>query len=98
MRLFIYLVLFIVVVAFALTFSLQNPQSVEIHYYPDFVFSMPITILLLITLFLGVCIGLLATATSILRRRRELARIRKENRKLNDEIESLHALTQEETA
>lgn len=92
MKLFFFLLLFVAVVAFGLTFSLKNPQLVEINYYPDVVISTPLVVALLVTLLLGVLIGLLAMSLSQLRRRRELSRARKEVLKLTEEVQNLRAL------
>ena len=92
MKLFFFLLLFVAVVAFGLTFSLKNPQLVEINYYPDVVISSPLVVVLLVTLLLGVLIGLLAMSLSQLRRRRELSRARKEVLKLTEEVQNLRAL------
>ena len=67
MKLFFYLLLFVAVVAFGLTFSLKNPQLVEINYYPDVVISSPLVVVLLVTLLLGVLIGVLVMSLSQLR-------------------------------
>lgn len=92
MKLFFFLLLFIAVVAFGLTFSLKNPQLVEINYYPDVVISTPLVVVLLVTLLLGVLIGILVMSLSQLRRRRELSRARKEVLKLTEEVQNLRAL------
>ncbi len=92
MKLFLYLLLFIVIVAFGLTFSLKNPQLIELNYYPDVVISSPLTVVLLVTLLLGVLIGVLAMSVSKLRKGRELTRARKEILKLSEEVQSLRSL------
>lgn len=92
MKLFFYLLLFIVITVFGLTFSLKNPQLIEINYYPDLVFSAPLVVVLLLTLLLGVLTGLLAMSVTMLRRYRELAQARKEIKKLGEEIQSLRDL------
>lgn len=91
MKLFFYLLLFIVITVFGLTFSLKNPQLIEINYYPDLVFSAPLVVVLLLTLLLGVVTGLLAMLLSIWRRHRELAQARKEIKKLGEEVQSLRS-------
>lgn len=92
MKLFLYLLLFIVVVAFGLTFSLKNPQLIELNYYPDVVISSPLTVVLLVTLLLGVLIGVLAMSVSKFQKGRELARARKEIVKLSEEVQNLRSL------
>ena len=91
MKLFFYLLLFIVITVFGLTFSLKNPQLIEINYYPDLVFSAPLVVVLLLTLLLGVLTGLLAMSLSMWRRQRQLAQARKEIKKLGEELQSLRS-------
>lgn len=92
MKLFFYLLLFIAVVAFGLTFSLKNPQLVEISYYPDILITVPLVVVLAVTLLLGVLIGILVMFWSQLRKRRQLAHAKKEIRKLTEEVQNLRAL------
>jgi putative membrane protein len=98
MKLFFYLLLFIIIVAFGLTFSLKNPQLIELNYYPDIVISAPLVVVLLVTLLLGGLIGMLAMSVSQLRRRRELMRARKEIHKLNEEVKNLRSLPIKDSA
>ena len=92
MKLFFYLLLFVAIVAFGLTFSLKNPQLVEINYYPDIIISAPLVVVLLVTLLLGVVIGVLVMSMSQLRKRRQLSRAKKEILKLTEEVQNLRAL------
>jgi putative membrane protein len=92
MKLFFYLLLFVAVVAFGLTFSLKNPQLVEINYYPDIDIAAPLVVVLLVTLLLGVLIGVLVMFLSQLRKRRQLSRAKKEILKLTEEVQNLRAL------
>lgn len=98
MKLFFYLLLFVVIVAFGLTFSIKNPQSIELNYYPDIVISLPLVVALLVTLLLGVFIGMLAMSVSRYSCSRELKRTQKENQKLNKEIQNLRSLPIKESA
>ena len=92
MKLFFYLLLFVVLVAFGLTFSIKNPQLIELNYYPDIAISAPVVVVLLVTLILGVVIGVLVMLVSRFSRARELKRVQKENKKLSEEIENLRGL------
>ena len=92
MKLFFYLLIFVVIVAFGLTFSIKNPQLVEINYYPDIVISSPLVVVLLVTLLFGVLIGVLTMSVSRFSRHRELKRAQKENQKLSEEIKNLRSL------
>lgn len=87
MKMFFYLLLFVVIVVFGLTFSLKNPQLVELNYYPNIVVSAPLVVVMLVTLLLGMLIGILTTLLPQLRRHRELQLAKKEIRKLNKELQ-----------
>lgn len=89
MKFFLYLLLFIVIAVFGLTFALKNPSPVELHYYPDLVISAPLYLVLLVTLMIGVLIGLIVMWSAALRWKWELVRLRKENRKLGQEVQNL---------
>lgn len=92
MKFFIYLLLFTAIAVFGLTFTLKNAQPVELHYYPDLVLTAPLSIVLLATLVLGALIGMLVTWISILHKKRDLSRARKEISKLNQEIQNLRSI------
>jgi uncharacterized integral membrane protein len=98
MKLFLYLILFTVVVAFALTFSLKNPQVVTLYYYPDLSVTAPLVIVLLVTLLLGAVIGLLVSWGRLLKKQRELGRARREVKKLDQEVQNLRSLPLKEPA
>jgi len=97
MKLFFYLLLFIAIVAFGLTFSLKNPQLVELNYYPDIAISAPLVIVLLVTLLLGMLIGMLTTFMPQMRKHRELQRAKKEIHKLNKELQQQSPLPVKDT-
>ena len=97
MKLFFYLLLFIVLVAFGLTFALKNSQLIELNYYPDIVISSPLVVVLLVTLLLGVLTGVLVMSVSRFSRHRELKRAQKEIHKLNEELQNLRSLPIKET-
>ena len=69
------LVVFIVV----LMFALKNTEPVNVRFFADHVVtSVPLIVVMLAVFVLGVVAGLLVTAPSMLRRRREAARLRRE--------------------
>ena len=92
MKLFFYFLLFIAIVAFGLTFSLKNPQLVELNYYPDIAISAPLVVVLLVTLLLGMLIGMLTTLMPQLRKHRELQQAKKEIQKLSKELRQQNSL------
>jgi len=98
MRFLLYLLLFIVIVVFGLTFSLQNAGSVELRYYPDLVVTAPLAIVLLATLFIGALIGFLAAFLVVLRKQRELVRTRRQVKKLDQEVQNLRNAPYKEPA
>jgi uncharacterized integral membrane protein len=98
MKLFLYLLVFALLVAFGLTFSIKNSQLIELSYYPDIVVSAPLVVVLLVTLLLGVLIGVMVMSVSRFSRHRELKRTQKENQKLSEEIENLRNLPIKESA
>ncbi len=96
MKLFFYLLLFIAVVAFGLTFSLKNPQLVELNYYPDIIITAPVAMIVFATMLFGMLLGMLTTLLSHMRIKRELAKMRKLNRTLSKELQQLSPLPAKE--
>lgn len=69
------LVVFVVV----LLFALKNTEPVDVSFFADHVVpGVPLIVVMLTTFVLGAVFGLLITAPSIVRRRREAARLRRE--------------------
>ena len=58
-RIFLILVTFVVAL-FGLTFAVHNPQQVEVHYYPDWTWRGSLTLVLFLTLTVGLLIGWIA--------------------------------------
>ena len=58
-RIFLILVTFVVAL-FGLTFAVHNPQQVEGHYYPDWTWRGSLTLVLFLTLTVGLLIGWIA--------------------------------------
>ena len=69
LRLFIVLVL--------VWFAVKNAQQVDINGLPGQVWQAPLVFVLLVTFVAGVVIGLLAWIPTVVRQRRELARLRR---------------------
>jgi len=75
------LVVFVVV----LMFALKNTGPVDVRFFADHVVTgVPLIVVMLSVFVLGVLLGLLIAAPSILRRRREAARLRKELARLEE--------------
>ena len=72
------LVLFIVLLAFAV----KNTDPVTLHFYFDLAWQAPLVVLLFGVLAIGALFGIAATAGTLMRQRREIARLRRESRQV----------------
>jgi putative membrane protein len=82
----------IVVVAFVgLALAVLNAAAVEFKYYLGS-FSMPLALLLALTLLVGVTLGGLATVGIVLRQRRENGRLRKRMSLIEAEVKNLREM------
>jgi uncharacterized integral membrane protein len=70
------LILFIVLLAFAV----KNTDLVTLRFYFDLAWEGPLVIVLFGVLAIGAVLGLAATTGTLLRQRREIARLRREQR------------------
>ncbi|GAA0221251.1 lipopolysaccharide assembly protein LapA domain-containing protein [Castellaniella daejeonensis] len=78
------LVIFVIV----LLFALKNTAPVDVGLFADHVLSqVPLIVVMLVAFILGVAFGLLMAATSLLRRRREINRLRRELARAQDAID-----------
>ncbi|MBF6616154.1 LapA family protein [Pollutimonas thiosulfatoxidans] len=75
------LVVFVVV----LMFALKNTGPVDVNFFADHVITgVPLIVVMLTVFVLGVVLGLLIAAPSIMRRRRESARLKREIARLQE--------------
>ena len=58
-------------------FALKNSQVVTVHGFPEQSWQAPLVLVVLVAFVVGVVIGLLAWAPTVLRLRREAARLRR---------------------
>ena len=86
MKKLIYTTVIVVFFLLALSFHLNNPQTVTLRYYFGIEKELPLSVLLWITLFIGVVIGWMAGLIRSLRLRRRLARANREVRTLDGEV------------
>jgi putative membrane protein len=70
------LILFIVLLAFAV----KNTDSITLHFYFDLAWRTPLVVALFGALAIGALFGIAATAGTLMRQRREIARLRRESR------------------
>lgn len=88
----IYLIVLVIVIFFGLTFTLNNPQDVEVNYYFGLHWDGPLSLLLVFTLGVGAIIGFLGSIGLLMRVNRRLARARREIQKAEQEVTNLRAL------
>jgi len=72
------LILFIALLAFAV----KNTDPVTLHFYFDLVWRAPLVVVLFGVLAIGALFGIAATAGTLMRQRREIARLRRETRQV----------------
>ncbi|KPK09276.1 MAG: hypothetical protein AMJ64_00890 [Betaproteobacteria bacterium SG8_39] len=70
------LILFIVLLAFAV----KNTDPVTLQFYFDLAWQAPLVVALFGALAVGALFGIAATAGTLMRQRREIARLRRESR------------------
>lgn len=85
------LVVFIVV----LMFALKNTGPVDVNFFADHVITgVPLIVVMLSVFVLGIVFGLLIAVPSIMRRRREAARLRRELTRLEEKNRQVGAPVQ----
>lgn len=86
MRYFVWalrLIVFVVV----LMFALKNTEAVKVVFYADkSIDNVPLIVVMLSTFILGTVFGLLLTVPASLRRRREVAKLRKELDRIQEAV------------
>ncbi|MEJ2175002.1 MAG: LapA family protein [bacterium] len=63
-----------------LAFAVKNTDSITLHFYFDLVWRTPLVVALFGALAIGALFGIAATAGTLMRQRREIARLRRESR------------------
>lgn len=76
MRAIAWLIRIVVFVLF-LAFAIENTEPIVINLFLGYYLEAPLVLFLLGTLLIGVLLGMLLLVPSLLRKRRELARLRK---------------------
>lgn len=92
MKRYLYVLLIVVVVLLGATFTYRNAQPVEFNYYFGVHWVAPLSFMLLTTLTVGAVIGFVASLAMLARMQRQLLRLRRETRQLEQEVHNLRAL------
>ena len=78
------LIVFVVI----LMFALKNTGPVDVRFFGDYVVSgVPLIVVMLIMLVLGAVLGWLITLPSLLKHRRDIARLKRDKTQLEDKLE-----------
>lgn len=71
-----------------LMFALKNTGPVDVSFFGDYVITgVPLIVVMLIMLVLGTVLGWFITLPSLLKHRREIARLKREKTQLEDKLE-----------
>jgi putative membrane protein len=89
-RIFYAIAVFIIILV-GILFAVLNSEPVKLNYYFGFR-ETPLSLALMLFLFLGAILGVLASLGLILRSRREVARLRKMAEVAEKEISNLRAI------
>jgi putative membrane protein len=92
MRRLVYLALAVLVLLVGVTFTFKNAQMVELNYYFGIHWQASLSFMLLTTLTIGIAAGFLASLSIVARMQSQMFRVRRENRRLEQEVNNLRAL------
>lgn len=87
----VYLIVFLLVLALGLSFAILNAEPVVLDYYFGSQ-HLSLSLVVLITLTVGVFTGIVVSLAIILKLKREVSRLRKANQALETDLASLRAL------
>jgi putative membrane protein len=92
MRRLVYLALAVLVLLIGVTFTLKNAQPVELNYYFGIHWQASLSFMLLTTLTVGIAVGFLVSLSIVARMQSQMFRVRRDNRRLEQEVNNLRAL------
>jgi putative membrane protein len=85
------LIIFLLVLTLGLSFAILNAEPVELDYYFGSQ-RLSLSLVVLITLIMGVLAGVVASLGVIIKLKREVSRLRKANQAVDAELASLRTL------
>jgi len=91
MRRIVGLIIGLLIVLLGLSFALLNANPVELEFYVR-KFTMPLSLLLVLVLIVGAMLGVLASLSMLVSRRRELSRLRRRLSETEKELDELRRL------
>ncbi len=95
MKALIYIVLILIAAAVSIVFTTLNPGEVTLNLYFG-QFTVPISIVVIVSIFCGILLGLLANMLALYSRRREIRRLRKKLEIAETEVSNLRKLPLQE--
>ena len=87
----IYGIVVVVLILLGITFAILNAEQVQLNYYFGSK-QVPLSFAIILSIFLGAILGVLASIGLILRSRKELSRLRKAAEVAEKEISNLRAI------
>ncbi|KPJ93639.1 MAG: hypothetical protein AMJ53_06895 [Gammaproteobacteria bacterium SG8_11] len=91
MKRIISIVVLLIVFLFGASFALQNPQKVELSYY-FFKFQPELPWIILVSILIGIVLGVIAMLSIVIRLKRDLLKKNKEVKVIEKEVANLRAL------
>ena len=85
------LIIFFTILLFGLAFHLKNHQLIELNYYVDIV-NMPLSWIVLIVLFLGALLGVLASLPMIIKLKQQKLKLERQIKNSEKEINNLRVM------
>ncbi|MDH5632994.1 MAG: LapA family protein [Gammaproteobacteria bacterium] len=92
MQRFFYILTSVIVLMVGITFTLHNSQPVTLEYYFGFRWEAALSLLILISMIIGVIAGYLASLKSILSLQRNLSKARRDVQAAEQELAALRSL------
>ncbi len=92
MKRLLYLCFFLLFAFFAFTVNLKNPQMVTLNYYFDVHREAPLVLVLTVTFVVGILLGWLFMALSVIKNKREVGKVKKALAKVETEVQNLRAM------
>ena len=83
--------LFVIVLVAGLAFFVKNSKEVEFNYIIGTI-TLPLSLLILLSLVAGVILGLLSVTTLLLRQRRRIARLQQQVQVAEKEVNNLRVM------
>ncbi|MGF1643225.1 MAG: lipopolysaccharide assembly LapA domain-containing protein [Thiotrichales bacterium] len=92
MKTLAYILLVIAAAVISVTFTALNPGNITINLPYGRSFPMPLSVVVIVSVFLGIVLGMLANTLALYGRRREIKRLRKQLAIAETEVSNLRKM------